>query len=711
MSAPSFRFDDGDALIVDGANMAIVEKTRETITLRPIGAADSKLLLTNAQFFDLYRARRVTIIRTGAANAQEKDQKLAAILRRQVDSFPEKYQQEMLRRLEYVEACDKFFPIFAEWLKTRRASSEWMRKRGGSSTKGLRKYSRRFCKRPGTGHGFHTIALMVARIRRGREARRDNSKLADLEPVSGSTLRDWYKRWKDSGREPLALMPRHHLQGPTAARLDQRVLDVIAATVRRRWLTPERPPVSIVHQLICAELAERRTADHPLPDPSLATVHRWIRDHVSQYERVKERFSAKEARAKFTHGGQAPDVETPLEVVEIDHTPLDLFLVVVDEAKADKDLKKHVRRPWLTTVLDVCTRMVVGYHIGYEAPSWISVMAALRLAIAPKDHVTPRDARNPWPAFGLPAIVKLDNAQEFHSISMKAAALALGFELRYCPPREPHLKGKVERFFGDVARDFCASLPGRVYANIEEKGGYPAKELACLTLEQARLLFAHWVVDIYHGSPNAGLGGQTPLQRWNALDIDARGRRMPPDYASLRILLALSTTRTIGPSGVKILSLFYQNHELEALCAQPGLRGRRKFDIKVDPDDMQYIYVLAPGEADAQGRRNSSWICVPCTTPWRVKDLDLLGWRRIRKELRDSGRSVEDHEALLAARRRHFARVDEWTGPRRGSRAPELEDPLREDDGEAELGETGSAVASSSSAAGYEPLEKGPGAL
>ena len=62
---------------------------------------------------------------------------------------------------------------------------------------------------------------------------------------------------------------------------------------------------------------------------------------------------------------------------------------------------------------------------------------------------------------GVPEIIKLDNGREFHSKSLKSAAAQLKIELRYCQPGQPHLKGRVERFFGEVARDFCAMIAGR----------------------------------------------------------------------------------------------------------------------------------------------------------------------------------------------------------------------------------------------------------
>jgi len=50
----------------------------------------------------------------------------------------------------------------------------------------------------------------------------------------------------------------------------------------------------------------------------------------------------------------------PLEVVEIDHTEVDVFLV------NETTRKTMDKRPWLTLAIDVFTRIVVGFHLSME---------------------------------------------------------------------------------------------------------------------------------------------------------------------------------------------------------------------------------------------------------------------------------------------------------------------------------------------------------
>ena len=52
----------------------------------------------------------------------------------------------------------------------------------------------------------------------------------------------------------------------------------------------------------------------------------------------------------------------PLEVMQIDHTPVDV--VIVDERQ-----RLPIGRPWLTLAIDVASRVVLGLSVSLEAPS------------------------------------------------------------------------------------------------------------------------------------------------------------------------------------------------------------------------------------------------------------------------------------------------------------------------------------------------------
>jgi len=81
--------------------------------------------------------------------------------------------------------------------------------------------------------------------------------------------------------------------------------------------------------------------------------------------------------------------DRPKQIWQADHTELDVL--VLDE-------RGNPARPWLTVVLDDCSRAVCGYTVFLGAPSALNLSLALRQAIRPT-------ADSGWVASGLPEVL------------------------------------------------------------------------------------------------------------------------------------------------------------------------------------------------------------------------------------------------------------------------------------------------------------------
>ena len=64
---------------------------------------------------------------------------------------------------------------------------------------------------------------------------------------------------------------------------------------------------------------------------------------------------------------EPPQTKRPMEVVEIDHTLLPLYVV-------DPETNLPIGTPTLTTAIDRYTGIPIGYYVSYEPPSYLSVM-------------------------------------------------------------------------------------------------------------------------------------------------------------------------------------------------------------------------------------------------------------------------------------------------------------------------------------------------
>ena len=132
-------------------------------------------------------------------------------------------------------------------------------------------------------------------------------------------------------------------------------------------------------------------------------------------------------------------------------------------------------QPWLTVLIDYYSRMIVGFCIGFEPPSYAVIMEALRQAILPKAYVQQRYPQivHPWPCFGVPEKLVCDRGPDLTSNDLEQAAFQLAMELDFMPPRTPHLKGTVESFFDTLNDQLLSALPGRTFPRLGAAGRLP----------------------------------------------------------------------------------------------------------------------------------------------------------------------------------------------------------------------------------------------
>jgi putative transposase len=181
-----------------------------------------------------------------------------------------------------------------------------------------------------------------------------------------------------------------------------------------------------------------------LKPPSYNTVHARLLS-LDPKEVTRRRIGAAAARQRFTPVGTSSLQPTlPLEVVQIDHTLVDVL--VVDELE-----RLPLGRPWLTLAIDLASRMVTGFYVSLDAPSILSVALALTQAVLPKDlWLCDRELEMAWPAYGLPELLHLDNAPEFKSEALERGTREYGINLLYRPIGRPHFGGHIERLIGTV---------------------------------------------------------------------------------------------------------------------------------------------------------------------------------------------------------------------------------------------------------------------
>lgn len=463
--------------------------------------------------------------------------------------------------------------------------------------------------------------------------------LNDCSPPSPITLYRWWRAWYESGKDIAALAPKQK----TGRRSDYllKLGGMISDTTERLLFKRAPYSKSDVYDYILATINEWALKGIVYDVPSKATFYRLFKKLINPYELM----AAQEGRAfadKFYRVHGAGYITSYiLERVEIDHTPLDVFVV-------DESTGKVIGRPNFTLILDHFSKMPLGFYIGFEPPSSVSVMRAIRHAILSKEYVTKEfpSVRNSWPAYGCFTTLACDNGSEFHDHQLRRMCNELNTELFFCPPKQPHYKGSVERFLGTLNRAVCHKLNGTSYGSISERGEYESTKFASVTLYKLRELIHKWVIDIYIHSPHAGLD-DTPDNVWkNGLkNIELI---MPQSRERLDLILTKEYLRKLSHEGVRLFKLRYSSDELRLFRQQ--FKADSYVHVRIDPEDLGKLWVL--------DKLNKRYFSVPCTEPEYAKGISLRQHRTV-LSIRNNQKKAVITPSLLQAKKEFIDHINE----------------------------------------------------
>ncbi|MGB5049827.1 MAG: Mu transposase C-terminal domain-containing protein, partial [Caldilineaceae bacterium] len=375
-----------------------------------------------------------------------------------------------------------------------------------------------------------------------------------------------------------------------------------------------------------------RTTRDALKLPSRRTIARRI-SALDLRSRFAARHGKRAAKQMFSQYEQTEYPVIPLERVEIDHTLIDL--IVIDD---NDDLP--LGRLTLTYCLDMATRYPLGYYLGFEPPSYLTVMECLHHAICPKQSTQETyGTENEWLAYGIPSTLVIDNGKEFVGQDLQDACLLLGIVLQQTPVRTPQFKAGIERLFGSLNTMLFHTLPGTTFSNPQQRGDYNSLKQACIYLSEVDRIMNLFIVDIYAQRFHRGIEA-IPAQCWETAVQFGFSPRVPPSGKELSILLGRVSYRSIQHYGIKFQSLRYNCPDLTLLRTQ--LKGEQA-KVKYHPADLSRLYVYDPF--------HQHYIEVPALEQEYTQNLSLWKHRIIQQAARDDFGSV-DLVALGQAKRK-----------------------------------------------------------
>lgn len=460
--------------------------------------------------------------------------------------------------------------------------------------------------------------------------------IEDAKPPSVISVYRWYRSYRQS-KDTRALIPRIDRRGSRRPAQSDRVLELAAEAIEEAFrASPQASGPNILSRLIAKVENENRKVLHgePLKAPSLSTLYRLLK-RTDAYDRVRLREGKSAADKRFRLVKGRVRTGHILERVEMDHTPLDLFLI-------DEKTGLPLGRPTLTVLIEHHSRMLFGYYLSFGDPSAAAVMGALRHAILPKrapaEAIPGLKIENPWPCYGRPDVLVLDNGLEFHGHDLESVAFDLGIRLQFCPKRQPQFKGAVERYLKTINYYFCHQLPGTSFSRLHERGDYDPQKNALLTLGEFKHLFEKWVVDVYAQTTHRGIG-TTPWAKWHE-GLKFREPELPEGLHALQQRIGLVAERSLRRDGVLLHGIRYNGDALGPILRSYG--SGVQIRVLYDPEDLGEVQVWGPDEAEP--------VTVLALDQDYAKGLTLRQNELIRGLLRDQGAAIENKSALQRAR-------------------------------------------------------------
>lgn len=334
---------------------------------------------------------------------------------------------------------------------------------------------------------------------------------------------------------------------------------------------------------------------------------------------------------------------------EIDATIADIYLVAGD------DRSKIIGRPTLYIVIDVFSRMIAGFYIGFDNPSYVVAMQAIVNACIDKTEICNKVGiditKDEWPCIGLPNVILADRGE---MMSHQVDALIAGFNLRIesAPPRRGDAKGIVESCFRTLQAEFKPYAPGVVAGLKVKKHGerdyrldavMPIRDFSQILVKTILFRNNYHVMDKYDRDADLPADlPSIPLHLWHWGMQHRVGNLRSVDPENLRIAVLPRRKVSVSPYGINLWGLFYTSSEVLRegwLHRSSDITRPQSLEAAYDPGCADTIYLFPqPGS-------RVYWVCSLTDRSRQFRDLTFWQVWEIQNEEKDKKANAKFDEA------------------------------------------------------------------
>ncbi|MCA0215534.1 MAG: Mu transposase C-terminal domain-containing protein [Proteobacteria bacterium] len=490
------------------------------------------------------------------------------------------------------------------------------------------------------------LELITPLLMLARRTRKDVGAAAQAAGKSVGTLYGWLRDYQASGMVGLI----DEVRGPKGGvQLDPRVEEIIQDVIESLYLNSQQ----LIPKDIFEEVEQRCELENK-PVPHINTVRNRIAA-VPRDVQSRRRGHPEQADRNLPTPGTFPVPVNPLNPVQMDHVQLDMLAVY-------SDTRQPWGRPWLTLLICVKTRMIVGFYLSMLRPSSVAAGMALVMGMLPKkDYLGSLGVSGSWPVQGKIRKVHCDNAKEFRGEALRFGCREHGIDLELRPVKKPRYGAHIERMVGNI-NAMLRKKPGTTFSNPQQRGTYDSRKKSAYTLWEIEVEVADWVVNHYHVNKHRELK-MPPRNAWEKEIMGtatAPGAGLPiqiADPQKLKLDFLPFVKRVVTPSGVRNGKQDYYHEAINRWVNAPDPdhpTEKRKFIIKYHPRYPRNVWFLDP-----ELKQYQKLDCDPRTAGGDGTDWDRMSVEELMAiDARDhaQGDAMEDKQAKRAYRARSAER-------------------------------------------------------
>ncbi len=384
----------------------------------------------------------------------------------------------------------------------------------------------------------------------------------------------------------------------------------------------------------------------PTKSQFMAELHRYC-DEFSERVYGKRR-GYKEASKKYRNvTGATPGTNYIGQVCQIDHTPSDvigiiplsIYYEIKKKESGNKSRIPFMKKAIITTLMDLHTRVIIGYAFRYKNPSVETNFLTLRRAILGninpfssiegkaktstagkilrvfqkmadngdiKHEFDPEDdtiglrmVADWWDNIKvMPRILHTDNGSDFQSKDLLEWGEACNMKFHFRPVGGANYGGHIERLLKTLNTHAFHSVPGTTKGTIQKRGDYKSEKKAILEFEQLEALFLLAILH-YHVNIHSSLG-TTPMEAWNAAVKQGHNLVSPKSDGEIQQLafnMMKKERRTyVANQGIQLNTLYY-NHTAITISDKSWavlFKPQQKISVRVDSTDIRFVWWWNP---------------------------------------------------------------------------------------------------------------------